>query len=216
MLIHNDDKIGARYGRWGVIDFGTRASESRARPYYLCVCDCGDKREVNLRLLENGQSKSCGCLKKEKLSERSKSHGLSKHKLYWVWHKMVKRCEDKNHRQFKDYGGRGIFICSEWRNNYILFYEWSILNGYTEGLQIDRVNNNYGYSPTNCRWATRTVQQRNKRNNRWVDFFGEKWILKEISETFSINLKSIQGHLYRGKDIYSSVFSLSLNKKLWS
>src|SRR5690606_10465631 len=92
------------------------------------------------------------------------THGLRDHKLYGVWRSMKQRCTQKSHYAYKDYGGRGIKICDEWIDDFKAFYDWSMSNGYEEGLTIDRINNDDGYSPENCRWTTMRVQNTNKRN----------------------------------------------------
>lgn len=93
-------------------------------------------------------------------------HGDSKTKLYYVWAEMIQRCTNPKHRRFEDWGGRGIEVCDEWKNDYSAFKEWALENGYREGLTIDRINNDMGYSPDNCRWATVNEQNKNKRKYR--------------------------------------------------
>ena len=87
-------------------------------------------------------------------------------RLRGVWSNMKQRCYNPNTRQYKNYGGRGITVCDEWRDNYPCFREWALKNGYRQGLTIDRINNDEGYSPENCRWATYKEQERNRRGNR--------------------------------------------------
>ena len=92
-------------------------------------------------------------------------HGLcGKHPLYNVWQNMKRRCDSPSLRQYKDYGGRGIFVCREWLHDFGAFFKWAISAGWGPGLTIDRRNNNGGYSPTNCRFVTRVIQGRNQRH----------------------------------------------------
>lgn len=91
---------------------------------------------------------------------------LNNPKLYYVWGTIIQRCTNKNNQEYVNYGYRNINICDDWKNNFISFYEWAISNGYKNGLSIDRINNNKGYSPENCRWATGQIQHRNTRKIR--------------------------------------------------
>ena len=92
-----------------------------------------------------------------------KKHGGTKEKLFNVWVSMRQRCSNPNNPEYKNYGARGISICEEW-NDYERFKEWALSNGYEEGLSIDRINNNEGYRPGNCRWATLSMQNSNRRS----------------------------------------------------
>lgn len=100
------------------------------------------------------------------------THGLSKTGLYHVWQNMKARCNNPNNPAFKDYGGRGIRVCSEWVD-FPKFAQWALVNGYLDTLAIDRINGNLNYSPSNCRWATSTEQNNNRRNNRRIEFNGK-------------------------------------------
>lgn len=109
-------------------------------------------------------------------------------RLRGVWRNMIQRCHNPNHRQYCSYGGRGITVCDEWRNDYSCFREWALKNGYAQGLTIDRIDNNGGYSPQNCRWATYKEQNRNKRSNRNITLNGETKCLSEWAEFFGIGV----------------------------
>lgn len=106
-------------------------------------------------------------------------HGKRKTRLYRIWANMKTRCYNPNYTQYKDYGGRGITVCNEWKNDFQAFYDWSISNGYNDILQIDRIDNNKSYEPSNCRWVDRKTQGRNKRNNRNYTINGETHCLSE-------------------------------------
>ena len=103
-------------------------------------------------------------------------------KLYKIRTKMIERCTNPNCDRYKDYGGRGIKICDEWLNDYDSFVDWSKMNGYKEGLSIDRIDNNGNYEPSNCRWITRKEQGRNTTRNRFITYNGETKTLSELRE----------------------------------
>lgn len=130
---------------------------------YKCQCDCGNITYVKSTNLIKGYIKSCGCLQRKMASKCNKTHGLSHTKLFYVWQDMIKRCFKENHHAYKYYGGRGITVCNEWKNDFMSFYNWAINNGYEEGLTIDRIDVNGNYEPNNCRWVTMKVQCKNRR-----------------------------------------------------
>lgn len=131
---------------------------------YKCKCDCGNIIETTSTRLTHGFTKSCGCYQKERASKCNKTHGMSKTKLFMVWQDMIKRCDYSKHHAYKYYGGRGIRVCDEWKNDFVEFYNWSMNNSYREGLTIDRIDNDGNYEPTNCRWVTMKIQCKNKRH----------------------------------------------------
>lgn len=134
---------------------------------WACRCECGIEFETRAHTIVSGHTKSCGCLSFENKSktciERNTTHGMSwKTKIYGVWCGMRRRCTDPKFKSFKDYGGRGIQVCSEWLD-YKTFHDWAVTHGYQEGLELDRRDNNGSYSPDNCRFVTRLENARNKR-----------------------------------------------------
>lgn len=132
---------------------------------WLCRCDCGKETVVRTTALTHGHTTSCGCYAhhlREKGIPNTK-HGHTHHRLYSIWCDIKSCCTNPNVPCYKYYGGRGITICNEWGNNFQSFFEWSIANGYAENLTIDRIDNDGNYTPTNCRWVTMAVQNKNKR-----------------------------------------------------
>ena len=122
-------------------------------------------------------------------------------KLYFVYHKIKDRCYNPNEKGYKNYGGRGIAMCQEWQDDFMNFYNWAIENGYKEGLSIDRINNNGNYEPSNCRWATREIQNKNKRSNRYITFNGETKTLTDWSLSLGFSDDTVRRRLKDGWSI---------------
>jgi len=196
---------GLKFGEWTIIEFVRVGVEHQK--IVKVKCSCGKIKDVYLSTIKSGASKSCGCKIKRKIK-----HGLSKSKLYGVWNGMKHRCYNTNFRQYKDYGGRGIQIDPIWRKDFNSFKYWAIRNGYKNGLELDRINNNKDYCSTNCRWVTHTENNRNKRDNRWVEFNSEKRLLIELCEIYSMNYKTVENRIKRGWTVEDSL-STPINKK---
>ena len=160
---------GKRFGRWTVL---RRAENNqKGNTMWLCRCECGKEAIVAGYSLTGGRSKSCGCLHNDILSEENRKkkriHGETHTRLYNIWRGMRSRCNNGKNAHYKDYGGRGISVCEEWENDYEAFRDWALENGYEEQLTIDRINNDMGYTPENCRWTTMSVQNTNRRRYHW-------------------------------------------------
>ena len=156
---------------------------------------CGNVFKAPVRHINSGHTKSCGCYQKRRASETQKTHGLIGIKLYPIWTEIKYRTLNPKHKYYNDYGGRGITICEEWKNDFMSFYNWAMSKGYSDELSIDRIDNDGNYCPENCRWTTRTIQNRNqrmKKNNtsgyRGVNFHRRG---KNFMARISVNKKSI-------------------------
>lgn len=196
------EMIGKKYGRWLVIEeTNNRGKNGDIR--YFCKCNCGTQKEVSGRLLRSGQSTSCGCYNKEIISKPfTKVRGT---KLYSVFMGIKRRCYNQNCKEYKNYGGRGIKMCEEWKNNYTNFYQWAMNNGYKQGLWIDRIDNSGNYEPTNCKWATPKQQQNNKRTNRNFTYENETHTIKEWSIIKNINYATLMQRIEKGKEPFLPV-----------
>ncbi len=144
---------------------------------FLCQCICGNNvtRCYN-RLVGNGEKPSCGCYK----------HGLSEHRLYNIWQGIKRRCNNPKNPRYKDYGGRGISICEKWNYSFISFYK-DVIDGYKDGLTLDRIDNNGNYCKENCRWVDIKAQNRNKRTNRIFTVMGYSKCASEWEEILGKN-----------------------------
>lgn len=160
-----NDLVGKRFGRLVVIE--RRGSSNRGDSLWLCECDCGNQKVILNGALVSGATKSCGCYQKEMGTYRGKSrktHGKTDTRIYNIWCGIKSRCSgNSDNRHNKDYYERGIFICDEWQNSFENFYDWAITHGYNDNLQIDRIDNDKGYSPNNCRWVNGAINSQNRR-----------------------------------------------------
>ena len=125
----------------------------------------------------------------------SYKHGLKHTRQYRIWLQMKNRCFNKNTSRYKDYGGRGITVCDEWRNDFKAFYDWSMSNGYSDDLTIDRINNDGDYEPNNCRWVTMKVQNRNSRNCHTLTYNGETHTVTEWAEKLGVSRHLISNRI---------------------
>lgn len=145
------DLTGKRFGTRTIISYVGIVKNRRS---WNCMCDCGKEMVLSTTALRS--TWSCGCATKNKI------HGLSQNKTYKLWKAMRKRCNNKKASNYSDYGGRGISVCEEWSDP-VVFCDWCISNGFTEGLQIDRVDNDGNYEPSNCKFVTHRENSLNKR-----------------------------------------------------
>jgi hypothetical protein len=222
------DHTGKKFNRLLVLKMTGKRGNAR-----LCLvrCDCGAEKEVVQSMLTHKTKpiRSCGCLAKDnhyrvhafdpELSlkdqtsepKERKTHGLTKHKFYHIWKAMVSRCHVESSGSFKDYGGRGITVCDDWRVEPLAFLSWLEENGYEKGLQIDRKDNNGNYHPGNCRLVTQRTNSLNRRNTILVEWEGQEIPLIELAKLHNIKYATLYKRI---NELKLSPFD-AVNRKPW-
>ena len=201
------DLTGQRFGKLTVLEKST-LNNGHTNANWRCRCDCGNEKIARAASLRSGATRSCGCLLSdgrkraaEKLvGEKSHfyKHGMSKSRINGIYRKIKGRCNNPNNPAYHRYGGRGIKMCDEWANDFVVFYEWAMRNGYTEQMTIDRIDNDGDYAPDNCRWVTLEVQQNNRSNNVVIEYDGQAHTLSEWADIIGMSKKSLY-HRYERK-----------------
>lgn len=199
------DLTNQKFGRLLVIEFiGREKKQSK----YKCLCDCGNYKDASSNALRSNKIKSCGCLNSELILERNKTHGLSKHPLFVSWVGMRNRCFNPKHNRSDNYMSKGITVCDDWNSNFMNFYNWAIENGWSNGLSIDRINNNGNYEPNNCRFSNNKQQSRNRSTNIVLEIDGVSKTAIEWAETEGINVESIYKRVKNGYSGKTAVFGV--------
>lgn len=200
------DRTGQRFGRLTVIKEAGR--DKHRNVIWKCRCDCGNESYVTTADLK--KTKSCGCWNIDAIIQRNTRHGASKRgsitKLYKVWAAVKQRCTNPKNKAYKNYGGRGIKLCDEWLE-YESFEKWAFENGYAEGLQLDRIDNNGSYSPDNCRFVSTLENSHNKRNNVWITIDGKTALAVDWAKEVGVDVEVIRKRLRKGWTPKEAVFA---------
>jgi len=176
--------IGQVFNSVTVISDANKRHGSRAI-IWRCLCICGRYVNATAYDLRSGRTKSCGCLKSERMRKMATTHGMSKSPEYKIWSEIIKRTENRNYKDFDLYGGRGISMSLEWRQDFMSFYR--DMGPRPSGIHsIDRINNDGNYEKNNCRWVLIDIQNRNKRNNIWIEKDGELKILEDWAKSLGV------------------------------
>lgn len=192
--------LGKQFGRLTVT---SRSANLNNKSMWECRCICGIVKVFRCGDLVTGKTRSCGCLQSELVSKRMTKHGGAKVgkriSEYNIWQHMKKRCYDVDNANYYNYGARGVKICNRWLNRFDLFLKDM---GYrpSKTHSLDRKNNNGNYTPSNCRWVTRDIQNKNKRNNIWITYKRRKMVIADwAKELGCAGAGNIQYFLKRGK-----------------
>lgn len=186
------DITGERFGR--LVALHPTSQRRSGKVMWLCQCDCGNTTLATSNSLKTGNTRSCGCLYRETIARRK--HGMTGTRIYRIWKAMRSRCLNVNHKNYKQYGGRGINICDEWLDDdgFQNFYEWSMKHGYADNLTIDRIDVNGDYTPNNCRWITQHEQTRNKRNTINITAHGKTMCLADWTAKYGDHVHYLYWH----------------------
>lgn len=200
--------IKRRYGLLTILHEGNPKVNGRFSRIVWCRCSCVNKTIKTYRLanLKSGITTSCGCERIRRLKEThagnkyTETHGWRSSPLYMVWYNMIRRCTDDEHAQYDDYGGRGITVCKQWISDVDAFCRFAIKKGWKKGLQIDRIDNDGNYTPTNVRFVTPSANSRNSRANHLIHFEGNEYPLIVAVEMFaheSVNYATARARIAR-------------------
>lgn len=190
MMGQFEDLTGKKFGKLTVIRRvfpNTKNGTSR----WLCLCDCGNETTVAVTKLSRGSTVSCGCY-------RRRANGKARTRLYHIWQNMIRRCENPHHDHYSRYGGRGVKVCEEW-HDFSVFQSWATKNGYTDQLSIDRMDNNAGYSPDNCRWTTQKEQMQNTTNTIKLTVNREQYTITQLAQYLNIPRYTVVNNLRAGR-----------------
>lgn len=198
------DLTGQKFGKLLVLE--RCGSDKNGNAMWKCRCDCGNITVKAGMYLRNGDTKSCGCLHHEEVSAMMSTHGKSKTRLYRVWAGIKNRCYNQNADNYRYYGGRGISMCDEWRDDFEAFAHWAFENGYDEdappqACTIDRIDVSTGYCPTNCRWVGHKEQCNNQTSNKIIVYNGISRTMSEWADTLGIKYTTLRARLRRGDPI---------------
>jgi hypothetical protein len=215
-MSNSPDLTGQRFGRLTCIKMIGR--DNQYRPIWLCKCDCGKETKVISSRLRREETKSCGCLGREKRAAANTTHSLligkrdKAPRLYSIWRNMKQRCFNPKASKYEIYGGRGITVCKEWLE-YLNFHNWAIQNGYSDELSIDRIDSDGNYEPSNCRWVSYSEQNSNKRDNHLVTYNGVTKTMKDWSIDLGMKYSTLKCRLTDYKWTVDKAFTTPVGKR---
>ena len=192
------DITGEKYHKLTAIK---RVENINGRVTWEFRCDCGNTIYLNKDRVLAGNDHSCGCQKRKQCGSLNYIHGKTDTPLYEIWKSMKQRCCNQNVSNYHNYGGRGIKVCDEWMRDFKAFYDWAITNGWKKGLSIDRINNDGDYSPSNCKWSTRTEQLNNTRQNKLLSYKGKIQTISQWAREIGMKEETLRTRLNLGWDV---------------
>lgn len=182
------DVSGKKFGMLTAIEVSGRKNK---KILWKCVCECGKESIVSKSNLATGQTKSCGCVGK------NKKHGMCGTRVYKIWKDMKKRCDNQNSKEYRYYGGKGVTYCDDW-SEFSSFYEWALESGYSDELTIERIDYNGNYEPSNCKWATLKEQANNTSQNVLIEIDGVTKTLQQWADISNVNRSTIKRRYEKG------------------
>lgn len=185
------DLTGKRFGKLTVVKRVESATNGSSQ--WLCRCDCGNEIVLPYYTLKRRTRDNCGCIEKPHFNTK---HGGSNTALYNMWKLMIYRCENPKNNAYKYYGARGLSVCEEW-HDFLVFKKWVDDTKPDGEYTLDRIDNNKGYSPSNCRWASKSTQANNRRSNVQIDYNGETHNLMEWSSILGFDYKRVHNRMYK-------------------
>lgn len=209
------DITGERFGKLVAIKRSYKSNCGKWK--WLCKCDCGNYKEIDIHNLlrkDKTPTRTCGKCEKSKKNTKCYKHGMSKTRVYQCYKLMKNRCYNKHNKKYYLYGERGITVCDEWlgKNGSTNFINWALQNGYNDNLTLDRINNNLGYSPNNCRWATRKEQANNLRCNKRYTIDNKVYTMSQIADKFNINYKLLESRLRNGWSLEKAIYTPKMER----
>lgn len=212
-----ENLCGKRFGKLIVI----QQLDSKQYPrfsgsiIYECQCDCGNTTIVTRSKLIHNHTQSCGCMRKSSAAKLFTTHKQTGSRLFNIFYNMKQRCLNPHAPAYDKYGGRGIKICDEWKNQngFDNFYNWAIQNGYQENLSIDRINNDGDYAPDNCRWTTMKTQSNNRSSNTYITFHNQTHTLSEWADIIGIDHSVLSQRINKLGMTIEEAFTRKINYK---
>lgn len=202
------DLTNKRFGKLVAIKIDGK--NNCGKTMWLCKCDCGNYKSIDIHSLlrkDKTPTTTCGKCKKSMKGKKCYKHGMSGTRLYHCYKLMKNRCYNQNDKSYYIYGGRGIKICKDWLgdNGALNFINWALNNGYKDDLTIDRIDNNKGYSPDNCRWTTRKEQSNNLRCNKHYEYKNKLYTLTQLCELLNLDKRLIYSRLRCGWNLDKAI-----------
>jgi len=186
------DLTGKTFGEWNVLSLAKKGTNIQTK--WHCMCSCGREYDIAQSSLVNGKSTKCRTC-------GNTGRNPYPQELRYILKGMIQRCHNQNSTSYGKYGAKGISVCSEWKNNRMSFYKWSVENGYAKGLTIDRIDSSKGYSPENCRWITLSENNKNRNCVSFATIKGETKTISDWANILNMNLATV---LYRIKKMNMS------------
>jgi hypothetical protein len=192
------DLIGQTFGRLTVISETNRNKHNHIQ--WLCLCSCGKNTIASTTSLKHQNTTSCGCYGNECRTINTRTHGMRHTKIYTVWCNIISRCYDSNHKSWENYGGRGIIVCDQWIKSFESFFT-DMGDIPFKNAQIDRINNNGNYEPSNCRWATAKQNCLNRSSTHFITHNGITLALTQWADKYNLARNTLYNRLKKGMDM---------------